>query len=255
MQGGIVIPETGPEAPPQSPTNERPAWLPENFKSPEDLANSYKSLQAEYTKLKQGIAPENDQGAAPATPEAKPKDDLTIDQKAAEAVTNAGLDIDKLSNEFMEKGSLSEESYKALEKSGISKELVDDYIRLKQGEAASVRTEVLNIAGGEESFQQMIQWASTNYADVDAYNRMITSGDAAQMRMAMTSLKAAYVAANGQDPSLVMGGNASGTIGDVYQSDLEMVADMQKAEYRNNPSFRREVTDKVQRSIKAGTLR
>ena len=114
MQGGIEIPVTGPDAPAQAPTNDRPAWLPENFKSPEDLANSYKNLQAEYTKLKQGIAPENDPGTPPVSPEAKPddkpNDELTIDQKAAEAVTNAGLDVEKLSAEFYEKGSLTDES-------------------------------------------------------------------------------------------------------------------------------------------------
>lgn len=248
-EGGIVTPDTGPDAPPQAPTNERPAWLPENFKSPEDLAKSYKEAQAELTRLKQGVAPAEEAPKADEKPaEEKPKDDLTIDQKAAEAVTNAGLDVEKLSNEFFEKGTLTDESYKALEKVGITKDVVDDYIRLKQGEAATVRNEVISIAGGEEGFQQMVQWAVGNYADVDAYNKMITSGDPSQMRMAMTSLKAAYVAANGSDPKLVMG-NGSPTSGATYRNDLEMVADMQKPEYRTNPAFRAEVEEKVARYI------
>lgn len=248
MQGGIEVPATGPVAPAPAPTNgERPAWLPENFKSPEELANSYKSLQAEYTKLKQGVAP-----TEPKVPEAKPvapnNGDLTIDQKAAEAVTSAGLNFDQLADEFMAEGTLKDESYAALEKAGIPKPVVDEFIRLKQGEAQAIRSEVLSIAGGEESFQQMIQWAATNYQDAAAYNAAMNSGDAAQMRMAMTALKMAYTSANGSDPKLVMG-NGSATTGDVYVSDLEMVADMQKPQYRSDPAFRREVQEKVARTL------
>ena len=148
----------------------------------------------------------------------------------------------------MAEGKLKDDSYKALEKAGIPKHLVDDFIRLKQGEAQSIRGEILSIAGGEESFAQMVQWAATNYADAAAYNQMITSGDPAQMRMAMTALKTAYVAANGQDPALVMGSGGS-LAGDVYANDLEMVADMQKPEYTKDPAFRRKVQEKVARTM------
>lgn len=247
-EAGIEIPATGPEAP-QAPTNERPAWLPENFKAPEDLAKSYKEAQAELTRLKQGITPAAENTPAPEAKPDAPKSDLTIDQQAAEAVTNAGLDFDKLADEFMAQGTLAEESYKALEKQGIPKAMVDEFIRLKQGEAQTVRNEVLQIAGGEDSFKQMIQWAATGaYADAETYNRMITSGDAAQMRIAMTALKTAYSNANGQDPKLVMGNGGVAT-GDAYTNDLEMVADMQKPEYRTDPAFRRQVEEKVNRML------
>lgn len=253
MQSGIEIPATGPEAPAPAPTNERPAWLPENFKSPEDLAKSYKEAQAELTRLKQGTAtaeqaaPASNADGQQSTTEA-PKNDLTIDQAAANAVSNAGLDVEKLSAEFFAEGKLKDESYEALSKVGLSREVVDDYIRLKQGEAASVRAEVLTIAGGEEGFQQMIMWAASNYADADTYNKMITSGDPSQMRMAMTALKTAYVSANGQDPKLLMG-NGQTPAGATYRNDLEMVADMQKPEYRTDPAFRAEVEEKVARYL------
>lgn len=253
MQDGIIIPETGPEAPAPAPKTDRPEWLPENFKSPEDLARSYKEAQAELTRLKQGIAPAEQ--AAPAEkvdgqqpPAEKPKDDLTIDRAAEEAVTNAGLNFDTLADEFAAEGKLTDKSYEALEKQGIPKTVVDEFIRLKQGEAASVRNEVINIAGGEDSFKQMIQWAAGNYKDVDVYNKMISSGDPASMRMAMVALKSAYTSANGSDPKLVMGG---GTVSntDVYMSDLEMVADMQKPDYRADPAYRRRVEEKVARTL------
>ena len=44
----ITQPETGPEAPQeeaQDNQSERPEWLPEKFKTPEDLAKSYSELE------------------------------------------------------------------------------------------------------------------------------------------------------------------------------------------------------------------
>lgn len=245
-ESGIVIPDTGPVAPESTPKNDRPAWLPDNFKTPEDLVKSYQTLQSEYTKMRQGAPAEPPAGdAKPAKPAEPVKpNDLTIDQKAADAVSNAGLDFDKLADEFMAEGKLKDESYAALEKAGIPKPMVDEFIRLKQSEAQSIRNEVIQIAGGEESFQQMIQWAATSYADAAAYNEMIKSGDPTKMRMAMTALKSAYVDANGQDPALVMGSGGASSSGG-YANDLEMVADMQKPEYRTDPAFRRQVEEKV----------
>lgn len=245
-EGGIIIPPTGPDAPAEAPATERPEWLPENFKSPEDLAASYKNLQAEYTKLKQGVAPAAEDKPAEEAPKAD--GDLTIDKAATDAVTGAGLDVDRLSDEYYTEGKLSDASYEALSKAGLPRDVVDDFIRLKQGEALSIRNEVINIAGGEEGFSQMVQWASTNYADVETYNKMISSGDASQMRVAMTSLKTAYVAANGSEPKLVMG-NGAGSSAPTYRNDLEMVADMQKPEYRTDPAFRASVEEKVARYI------
>ena len=250
MQDGIVIPETGPDAPPLAPTNERPAWLPDNFKTPEDLANSYKAAQAELTRLKQGTAPDPEVApvVAPEAPKAPDPNALTIDAAAADAVAKSGLDFDKLADEFSNDGKLADASYAALEKQGIPKTVVDEFIRMKQGEANNVRTEVVGIAGGEDSFKQMVEWASGNYPDVEVYNKMITSGDPASMRMAMVALKSAYVSANGSDPKLQMGtGGASA--GTTYASDLEMVVDMQKPEYRTDPAFRRMVEEKAARSM------
>jgi hypothetical protein len=254
MQSAIQVQQpTGPIAPEGQSNADRPAWLPENFKSPEDLAKSYQSLQAEYTKMKQGNSGGDGNGSPPAAPPpapAAPTDapkDLTIDMEAAKAAASAGLDVDKLSEEFMAEGKLKDESYSALEKAGIPKSVVDDFIRLKQGEAASVTNEVMQIAGGQESFQQMIQWAANDYADAATYNQMISSGDPATMRMAMTALKAAYTSANGQSPNLVMGGNgASGA--DRYADDRELMSDMAKPEYRTDIAFRRRVEAKLARS-------
>ena len=50
----ITEAETGPEAPQeeaQDNQSERPEWLPEKFKTPEDLAKSYSELEKNYQVL------------------------------------------------------------------------------------------------------------------------------------------------------------------------------------------------------------
>src|SRR5690606_29736434 len=86
-------PETGatvPEGSPQTPTN-RPEWLPENFVSPEDLAKSYKELQAELTRIKQGGQPATPpagegapEGGDEVPQEGAGEDERTEEEKAAE---------------------------------------------------------------------------------------------------------------------------------------------------------------------------
>lgn len=64
----------------QKPAGDRPAWLPQNFDKPEAMVESYKSLQAELTKLKQGTNTEADPAE---TPEAKAAREAEEAAKAA----------------------------------------------------------------------------------------------------------------------------------------------------------------------------
>jgi hypothetical protein len=247
MEAAIQVQQpTGPIAPEGQNTTDRPAWLPENFKSPEDMAKSYQSLQAEYTKLRQGVAPADPAApVAPAEPAPAPtsNDDLVIKDK----VEATGLDFDSMTNEFMAEGKLSEKSYEALTAKGFPREIVDDYIKMKQVEATSIRNDIVQSAGGEEGYKSMVEWAAANYADASTFNQMITSGDPATMRMAVTALRAAYTSSNGMAPNLVSGNNGP-SAGDIYADDRELMSDMAKPEYRTDITFRRAVEAKLSRS-------
>ena len=92
-------------------TPERPEWLPEKFKTPEDMAKAYAELEKAKSK---GEAPDD-----------KDKD---TDATAEKAVDEAGLDMDALSKEYAESGELSKESLEALSKVGITEDMVQSYI-------------------------------------------------------------------------------------------------------------------------------
>ena len=77
--------------------SERPEWLPEKFKNPEDLAKAYGELEK-----KMGEPSEEGDEAAPS------KEAMSLES------------LNKYSEEFNEKGELSEDSYSDLEKLGLN---------------------------------------------------------------------------------------------------------------------------------------
>ncbi len=250
----FTTPPTGSEAPAQTTATERPEWLPENFNSPEDLAKSYKELQAELTRTKQAAPKATEATAAAeataqtATTEAN-TNELNIDGQAEAAVQDAGLDMTALSDEWAESGSLSDESYEKLTKAGFPRELVDDYIRLKAGEATNIVTEIKTSVGGDEAFTQMVSWAKQSWSadQLRAYNEGVNSGDPAKMRLAVNALAADYRATNGSVPKLVSGGTGQVASGG-YRSQAEFLADIQNPKYREDPAFRSDVERRLAQS-------
>lgn len=229
----------------------RPAWLPEKFKTPEDMAKAYGELESKLGAPKPGT-PE----PKPGTPPADDKGDLTIkpDQKAAEdAVKSAGLDFNALSTEFAEHGDLKPESYTALEKAGIPKPMVDAYIAGQKAIAATLEAKVTTAAheaaGGAEQYTSMVTWAKTGLtaAQQDAYNKAVTTGNPDTVALAVAGLRANYERANGTQGELISG--SSNNSGDApYASMAQAVADMKKPEYKKDPAFREKVARRLDAS-------
>lgn len=250
MVDRISIPptESGPEAPEKPQEGQavdRPEWLPENFKTPEDLAKSYQELQAEYTKLKQGgqQPPAEEQ---PKEPEVeKPAEEPKADE-ARKEVENRGLDFDAYAQEFAEQGQLGEDSYKALQEAGIPKEMVDAYIQGQTAVANSQAEAVFSVAGGKDQYNQMVQWAAQNLTQeqIAAYDSAMDSDSQQQRLLAATGLYSQFQAANGKEPSLV-GGKSAGNSVDAYQSWAEVTAAMKDARYNKDPAFREQVQRKL----------
>ena len=228
---------TGSEAPVEQTQESRPDWLPEKFKSPEDLSKAYGELEKQFTQSRQEAT----------QTEEKPVEAET-NTEAREAVENVGLDFDSMQQEFADKGELSEETYKDLEAKGIPKEMVDAYVEGQQAKADAYSNELYQFAGGEEAYQEMSQWASENLSDseVEAFNGAITSGNQSQARLAIDGLVSRYRDNGGAEPTLV-GGKASASV-DTYNSWAQVTKDMGTPEYKKDPAFRDAVQQKLSRS-------
>jgi hypothetical protein len=233
-----AVPPTDGETPPSDPqTEDRPQWLPEKFKSPEDMAKAYAELESKLGK------------PADPTPPVDPSATPPADQVADELATK-GLDLNNFSQEFNTKGELSAESYDALEKAGYPRNIVDQYIDGQKAQAALYESEVKSIAGGDKSFAEMVDWAKANLtpAEIQAYNNAIDSRDPNQAKLAVSGIYAKFASARPTEPSLFKGNTASALSSDSYESIAQMQKDMANPDYAKDPAFRAKVERKLARS-------
>jgi len=192
---------TGEEKPEEQTeeTPERPEWLDERFKTPEDLAKSYAELEAKLRERQE-------------KKESEANPDPNTEKETPETSGNVMELVNDASKEFWENdGKMSDETYAKLEQSGFSRELVDSFAKGQAALQSQFTTNVQSAANGE--FEQMEKWAEANASDVDkaTYLEAINSGNENLARMAVESMYSRYKGANPSQPNLVTGetsGNA-----------------------------------------------
>lgn len=206
-----------------APQGERPAWLPEGFDTPEDLAKAYQSL-----------AESKDKEDAPEPPTAE---EVAADEK-----------LGKFSTEFFEKGALSPDSYKELSKMGYPRAVVDQFIEGQKARMTLEENQIFSEIGGKEQYEAMTEWAGKTMKpnEIDAYNRAVESGDINQAMFAVKGLQARFKAASGSsEPKFVQGGK---TAVSGFNSVAEVVAAMSDRRYSVDASYRAEVERKIANS-------
>ena len=178
-------------------------------------------------------APEASTDAEKAPPE--------VPAEVDKAVADAGLDHDKLQSEFAETGSLTDDSFAALEKAGYPRGLVEVHLAGLKAIAAETTRAAYEVAGGAESYNAMTAWASQN-ADADtreAFDKAVTVGTPAERKQAIVAMKASYAAAAGLGPQLHMGGEGGAPAGVVpFQSQAEVSQAMRDPRYKSDPAYR-----------------
>ena len=228
------IPAEGPE---DTPPVDRPQWLPEKFKSAEDMAKAYSELEA---KLGAPKAPVEAPVVSPAEATAA---------EVEKALEPSGLNLQDFNAEFAQKGELSTESYDKLAKAGYDKALVDQFIEGQKARASQFDGSIKDEVGGGEAYNTMVEWAKANLSpgEIDAYNTAVGSGKADSAKLAALGLKAKYDKANGSDPQRLLGGQASGSA-DVFESMAQVTAAMKDTRYKEDPAYRAKVQSKLGRS-------
>lgn len=216
---------------------------PEKFKSDEEWRKHYDELQKRDTQERM-----DPQEPAPT------KDGLEIVKEQAPVGDEA---MAKFTEEFATNGVLSDNSYTDLQKNhGLDKAMVDQFIAgqvaLKDQRDSSVKESI----GGDKAYKEMGAWARTNWteAELNTFNAQINSPDINVAMMAAKALRSDYTASEGITPDLLKGGSNS-MHGDKFESTAQVTAAMKDPKYETDPSYRREVADKLDRSTFMGTVR
>ena len=208
----------------------RPNWLPEKFKSAEELAKAYGELEKKMSAPQQ---------------EEQPVESVEENTEPEEV-----QQLDKYYDEFIENNQLSEKSYEELDAMGLPRDLVDGYIAGQKALADNDVSEVQKVVGGQDNYAQLLDWSAKNLsqAEKDAFNNTIDNGSTEQVKMAVQGLmgRAGMTADNPQQN--MFEGSVDNTNTDVFGSVAQVTEAMNDPRYSKDPAYRKEVEDKLARS-------
>ena len=163
-----------------------------------------------------------------------------------------------INNEFhANNGSISDEHYAQLEKAGLARETVDTYldgVRATEGYANADLTNrqidsVRNSVGGKAEYDKIVGWAGQNLSkdEIQSFDELIGTGNVGAIQLAVSGLKAQYETANGFEGKMYTG-KAPRSSGDVFRSQQELVRAMSDPRYEDDPAYRQDVIEKLDRS-------
>ena len=216
------------------------------------LDNSGDKFQGDYGKLKESYEAleRKMHGTQEEDVPVDVQNDLGIPQDVP--VAEGAFDMNALTQEYTENGSLSENSYKQLEDAGISQEMTNQYIAGQKALGAQIGNDVKNTVGGEENYNGMVEWAKTNYSEdqIVAYDNAVNSGNIELAKMAAKGLQSDYQNTEGVEGRIYGGKQAApeGGHGDVFRSNAEVTTAMKDPRYDSDHAFRQDVRDKLERS-------
>ena len=227
----------------EAAAREEQAQYAGKFKDAEELEKAYIELQKKLGEQSNG---EEEGLQEPETEEVVEEEEEYEASPAMQLITQA-------SDMFAETGELSAEMMDEFS-SLSSQDLVNAYMEMQgnlptqqapdltEGELNAIK----NSVGGENSYNELIQWAGSNMdaADIEAFDSIVDVGDARAIRLAVAGLRAEYEAANGYEGEMLTGRTAS-SAPEGFRSQAEVVAAMQDPRYDTDPAYRQDVFDKL----------
>ena len=220
------------------------------------LAGKYKDaaeLEKAYIELQKKLG-ENGEEEVQQESAADEEPEETTLSNGASLITSANDEF------YANDGKLSEETLEKFS-SMSSKELVEAYLEVQgtpEFQAQSSDTadlsdaeinQVKNNVGGEQAYANIIGWAQDNLdaQAQEAFDSSVATGSVQAINIAVAGLKSQYEAANGFEGKMYTG-KPPKTGGDVFRSQQELVRAMSDPRYENDPAYRQDIIEKLDRS-------
>ena len=183
-------------------------------------------------------------------------------EKLGNIFKDSEIDPWSISKHFYDnEGTITEEMYTSLEGAGLSRSSIDAYLAGKAAQEGYGTTDEVNdlsesdvnsiksIAGGDQDYAKLIDWASNNLPknDIESFDELISTGNIGAIKLAVNGMKAQYENANGYEGRM-LSGKAPQTSSDVFRSQPELVAAMSDPRYDQDPAYRQDIMEKLDRS-------
>ena len=217
------------------------------------LAGKYKDaqeLEKAYVELQKKLG-EKEEDTEQVSAEEKSEEKPTFSD-------NASL-INSASEEYYANGNKLSDETMAKFSSLSTQDLIKAYMEVQaaQPEQAAPPAEITqdqinqikNSAGGEQEYANIVNWAKSNLPkeSINAFDEVVNTGSIQAIKLAVAGLKTEYNNANGVEGRMVTG-KAAPDKGDVFRSQAELVRAMSDARYDNDPAYRQDIIEKLDRS-------
>ena len=217
------------------------------YKNAEELEKAYVELQK---KLGDNKEEDTEQASAEEKSDEKPQlsEGATLISQASDEYYANG---NKLSPETMAK--FSSLSSQDLIKAYMEVQATPEFQQQQGGPPADITTsqinQIKNSAGGERAYANIVNWAKTNLPQdqIQAFDEVVNTGSVQAIQLAVSGLKSQYDNANGVEGRMVTGKTAPNN-GDVFRSQAELVRAMNDPRYDNDPAYRLDIVEKLDRS-------
>jgi len=217
------------------------------------LAGKYKNaqeLEKAYVELQQKLG-NKDQGTS--EPE-------QVSEEPAKETTDEAVDFLWQVNDEYEKtgGKLSAETMEKFSKMS-SQDLVEAFFRYQdtvekapaaQGVELSDAEidQVQSFVGGAEKYQELVSWAGENFSEeeIAAFDSVVETGNIPAIKLAIQALQYRYNDNMGYEGNMIQGKPAQSR--EVFRSQAELVRAMSDPRYDQDPAYRMEIMEKLERS-------
>ena len=109
--------------------------------------------------------------------------------------------------------------------------------------------ELKNVAGGEQEYSDMLEWANTNLnkQEIDMFDKVMEQGNPLAAFFAVRALSYRYNDFKGYDGKMLTGTAPKGD-GSKFRSQAEVIQAMSDPKYDRDPAYRNDVMKKLERS-------
>ena len=222
------------------------------YKDAQELEKAYVELQKKLGD--KGSGDSSEAGDSQDSEQVESKEGGEKEKETKEDATSNGI-LDTLWEQANSKESYQKETVEALNKMSPI-ELADAHLKFREQVERSKPqiteqqvTELKGVAGGEQRYNEMLQWATENLSEseVKMFDTVMDQGNPLAAFFAVRALSYRFNDAKGYDGKMVTG-RSPRSDGDQFSSQAEVVEAMSDPRYDRDPAFRNKIMKKLERS-------
>jgi len=212
------------------------------YKNAQDLEKAYMELEKKLGSNSREESEEESYDEEPAEEESRDYEDFS------------GL-LSLAGEEYYKNGELSQETLDSFSQMS-SQDLVKAYFEMQENTPSVSGRELSNqevnqlqnMVGGQAAYNQLTSWAAENFSEgeIEAFDSLVESGNTNAIQLALQALYYRYTDSMGVEGNMLTGKPARSQ--DVFRSQAELVRAMADRRYDNDPAYRQDVIDKLERS-------